>query len=87
MLAAYHAALATALGDTSAVPGLPALADALEVAYADLARFMSGWGFWGADYLEARARAVMDRVDGGTPLATVEEYERAVQQAYPLPVW
>lgn len=83
----YREALAVALrarGRNDQVPSRAALATALDLAYADLARFMAGWRWSGGEYVMERAQTVLDTVDGGRPLESAEIYEHAVLEAYPL---
>ena len=44
---------------------------------------MSGWGWWGND-LEPRITRLLDRLDGGTALASAEEYGAAVAREFPV---
>ena len=79
----YHRDLSAALasrGDEA--PPLDAFLETLELAYADLGRWMSGWGWWGND-LEPRIRRLLDRLDGGAALAP-SEYEVAIRREFPV---
>jgi len=44
---------------------------------------MSGWGWWGHD-LRGKIEPVLDRLDGGTALASEDEYARAVADLFPV---
>ena len=70
LLKGYHQDLSQLLiaqGDTP--PELNKLEDALELAYADLGRWMSGWGWWGhAGMLRERILKLLDKLDGGSAL-------------------
>ena len=59
----------------------------LDLAYADLCRWMSGWGYWGdVPSLQSVVQTVLKRIDGGKDaLGSQEAYENAVRQAFPLP--
>ena len=65
-------------------PALPQLQDALALAYCDLGRWMSGWGWWGHD-LRERIIRVLDRLDGGKALPNEEAYSSAVRREFPIP--
>ena len=87
LLKGYHQDLSQLLiaqGDTP--PELNKLEDALELAYADLGRWMSGWGWWGhAGMLRERIVKLLDKLDGGSALKGGEaEYKEAVMRAFPL---
>ena len=85
LVAAYHAALCADIPADAAYP-MQALRDDLELAVADYARFMAGWGFWGnASWAEATAARCLHRLDGGVTLDSEEAYIRAVALAYPFP--
>ena len=60
--------------------------DALELAYADLGRWMSGWGWWGhAGMLRERIVKLLYKLDGGSALKGGEaEYKDAVMRVFPL---
>lgn len=84
MLRHYHAELSAALasqGDSP--PTLDALRAPLALSYADLGRWMSGWGWWGND-ISGKIKAVLDQLDGGTALASEAAYDEAVRRAFPL---
>ena len=59
--------------------------DSLQLAYADLARWMSGWegGWWAKPLLSARTRLLLDELDGGTPLRDEQAYIDAVFARFP----
>ena len=82
LVAHYHGELCKAV-----VPGPPpsrrAIDDALALSYADLGRWMSGWGWWGHD-LEAKIVAVLDKLDGGTALENEGAYAAAMATAFPV---
>ena len=80
----YHRDLSEALSSRGEEPpALDAFLETLELAYADLGRWMSGWGWWGND-LEPRICRLLDRLDGGTALASAEEYGAAVAREFPV---
>ena len=80
----YHRDLSAALASRGEeAPELDAFLETLELAYADLGRWMSGWGWWGND-LEPRITGLLDRLDGGTALASSSEYEAAVAREFPV---
>lgn len=84
LLLHYHAELSAALRARGVKPPrLAALRESLWVAYADLARFLSGWGWWGAPGLAKRASALVDALDGGRALASEREYEEAIFRLLP----
>lgn len=99
LVAAYHAALLEGLEGREGRPEdaesvdacrasypLDALRDDLELAVADYARFMAGWGYWGnAEWAEATASRCLDRIDAGKTLDSEEAYVHAVARAYPFP--
>lgn len=65
---------------------MEALRDDLELAVADYARFMAGWGFWGnVAWAEATAARCLHRIDGGETLLSEGAYVLAVARAYPFP--
>lgn len=43
---------------------------------------MSGWGWWGHDR-RAEICAVLDRLDGGTPLGSEADYVTAMAREFP----
>ncbi len=57
------------------------LMDSVELAYCDFCRFMSGWGYWGAD-LSKRVQAVLQRLDRGKDLGSEQAYEEALRREY-----
>ena len=73
----------TARGEESALPSREALQASLDLAYCDLGRFMSGWGWWGHD-LSGKIQQVLQKVDGGRALASEEAYVEAIFAAFPL---
>ena len=71
--------------ETVTVPSLPELQIALNIAYADLYRWMVGWGCWGDTALrEAKTKAVLDMLDGGKELSSSEAYCAAMLSAFPV---
>ncbi len=64
-------------------PTLAQLEASLELAYCDLGRWMSGWGWWGND-LRDKIEPVLDRLDGGKPLKSEAAYEEAVRREFPI---
>mmetsp|Transcript_19375 Transcript_19375/g.45261 ORF Transcript_19375/g.45261 Transcript_19375/m.45261 type:complete len:152 (+) Transcript_19375:38-493(+) len=84
LLARYHATLSSALLKSGKTPPkLGALRESLWVAYADLARFMSGWGWWARNGLSQKARRLLDELDGGKELSSAEEYTSALFRRLP----
>lgn len=86
LLGHYHANLSQAMVARGlAPPSLSSLQASLELAYADLARWMSGWegGWWAKPLLQARAKALLDKLDGGTALQDELAYVDAVFKRYP----
>ena len=85
-LAMYHSHLSDSLAARAeATPQLEQLRAALSLAFADLCRWMSGWGFWGdTEHLESQACEVLDQLDGGNDLGSEEAYMDAVYSAFPL---
>jgi hypothetical protein len=83
----YHSLLSEDLAARGeAPPELESLRAALSLAFADLCRWMAGWGYWGdVSELQAQVREVLERLDGGTDLGSEEAYVEAVRRAYPLP--
>lgn len=92
LLALYHAELSAALrARRLPPPSRAALQQALELAIADQARWLSGRGWKTgvraqptADSYRRRARAVVDALDGGERLPDEAAYEEAVFRAFPL---
>ena len=89
-LARYHERLSAALtgrGAGAEIPPLAELKTALDLAFADLCRWMSGWGYWGdVPNLQSLVQGVLERIDGGQEdLGSEEAYEEAVRRAFPLP--
>lgn len=62
-------------------PTMDELLDSVELAYCDLYRFLSGWGFWGNDDAD-RVKRVLDRLDGGKLLGSEEAYDFAVRREF-----
>lgn len=84
LLQRYYAELSAALRALGRPPPrLAALRESLWVAYADLARFMAGWGWWGAPGLGRRARELVDALDGGQTLGSEGAYEEALFRLLP----
>ena len=67
-----------------APPSLDSLVSALDVAYADLCRWMCGWGMWGDSFLVPRVQATLERLDGGVDLGSEEAYREAVATVFPV---
>jgi len=44
---------------------------------------MSGWGWWGHD-LRHKIEPLLDRLDGGTALASEGAYREAVEREFPV---
>jgi aminoglycoside phosphotransferase (APT) family kinase protein len=95
LVAFYHEQLVRNLTTTSGatsesttgrrhlVPTLQQLNELLDLALCDYYRFMCGWGHWGSlQDAERRVRSVLDRLDGGTPLKSPNEYEEAVEREF-----
>lgn len=78
----YLDRLAQALPQGETPPAFADMYDALILSYADLGRWMSGWGWWGHD-LRGKIEPLLDRLDGGKPLASEEAYSVAMQREYP----
>lgn len=84
LVEAYHAELSVLLeaqGDSP--PTLDALQASLALAYCDLGRWMSGWGWWGHP-LREKIEAVLCRLDGGDALESEEGYIEAVMREFPV---
>ena len=64
-------------------PSLRELETILHLSFADLGRWMSGWGWWGKSR-EDEIIAVLDRLDGGTMLSSEAEYVAAVEREFPV---
>jgi len=62
-------------------PSLSQLKDSLDLALADFARFMSGWGYWGCD-VSAQVCNLLDRLDGGSILESEDAYRDAMIREY-----
>mmetsp|Transcript_32405 Transcript_32405/g.65489 ORF Transcript_32405/g.65489 Transcript_32405/m.65489 type:complete len:385 (+) Transcript_32405:52-1206(+) len=85
LLEAYHSELCALLqksGDPP--PTMDALQASLALAYCDLGRWMSGWGWWGHP-LDEKIEAVLCRLDNGSSLEAEEDYAKAVMREFPLP--
>ena len=83
LVAHYHAELTSVLHARGiAPPGLAAFEQSLDVASADLARFLVGWGWWARPGLAARTRKLLDELDGGTQLSA-SLYATALAAARP----
>lgn len=63
------------------VPALNELEDSIDLALCDFQRFMCGWGQWGSD-ISANVLRVLQRLDGGKPLASEEAYCDAMRREY-----
>ena len=63
------------------LPTLEALEESLELALADFQRFLCGWGQWGSD-ISSIVVKVLNRLDGGTILASEDEYRRVMLREY-----
>jgi hypothetical protein len=63
------------------IPTLEHLNDSMLIAYADLCRFMAGWGYWGFD-VKDRIRGLLDRLDGGMDLGSEDSYQEAVRREF-----
>jgi hypothetical protein len=86
LLAHYHQALSARLEQRGLQPPtLEAIKVSLQIAYADLARWMSGWegGWWAKDLLLRRTRALLDKLDGGVPLESEQAYTEALFKLCP----
>jgi len=66
-----------------APPSRQELSDSVALGYADLGRWMSGWGWWGHD-LRHKIEPLLDRLDGGTALASEGAYREAVEREFPV---
>ena len=87
LLRGYHAALVARLAPSAAATFTYDAFDVqLSLAAADLARFLCGWGWWGDDaFLKARARIVLDALDGGKLLpGGGAAYDEAMTVAFPV---
>lgn len=56
--------------------------DAMELAYCDYQRFMSGWGEWGSN-IRARVTKTLNKIDGGTKLGSEQDYRAALAEVFP----
>lgn len=63
------------------IPTIEHLNDSLLIAYADLCRFMAGWGYWGFD-VQDRVKGLLDRLDGGKDLGSEEAYQEAMSREF-----
>jgi hypothetical protein len=80
--------LESAMGESAAtaVPSIECFSITLQLAYADLCRWMCGWGYWGAvSFLQSKTVALLNSLDGGCPLGSEEKYEAAMARTYPVP--
>lgn len=86
LLTAYHAELTRLLeaqGDTP--PSVEALRTSHELALCDWRRFSEvGLGGWGDGRANRRVQKVLDRLDGGTPLASEQAYVDAIFREFPV---
>ena len=86
LLAHYHKELSAKLesqGDTP--PSLDALKTAHELALCDWRRFTEiGLGGWGDGRANKRVEAVLDKLDGGSPLSSEEAYKEAMKREFPV---
>jgi hypothetical protein len=64
-------------------PGMRALRQSLDVASADLARFLCGWGWWARPSLKTRVIALLDELDGGELLSEAEYVTRLFEKRPP----
>jgi Ser/Thr protein kinase RdoA (MazF antagonist) len=84
LLVHYHEALSERLAARGiAAPPLSHFQESLELAFADLARWMSGWGWWGRDGLTVRSLRVLDALDGGRELEDEDAYRDAMRAMRP----
>lgn len=78
----YHQQLARKLSKSNQhCPTLKDLEDSVALALCDFQRFMSGWGQWGSD-ISSVVIEVLDRLDGGTKLASEDAYREAVMREF-----
>ena len=63
------------------LPTLDELEDSLELAFSDFQRFLCGLGQWGSDITSIVIK-VLNKLDGGTILASEDEYRLAVLREY-----
>lgn len=77
----YYEQLVKRLDKNVHRPTIQELEDSVALALCDFQRFMSGWGQWGSDISSAVVE-VLDRLDGGTKLASEEAYREAVRREY-----
>jgi thiamine kinase-like enzyme len=77
----YLATLRRYLPQGAGAPTLEDLITSVELAYCDLYRFLSGWGFWGNDDAD-RVKRVLDRLDGGKDLRSEEAYDIAIRREF-----
>jgi hypothetical protein len=83
LLQVYCDELIDLLGSNSA-PTPKHLQDSLALAYCDLGRWMSGWGWWGND-IQDKIEEVLVRLDGGKALACEDAYCKAIRREFPVP--
>ena len=86
LLRHYHSELSrhlVAQGDTP--PTLDTLQISHELALCDWRRFTEiGLGGWGDSRANRRVQKLLDRLDGGQPLATEQMYIEAMQREFPV---
>lgn len=84
LLQHYHSALSARLAQRGIEPpSLAALKQSLQISYADLARWMSGWGWWAKTLLSKRTRRLLDQLDGGEQLRDEQAYVDALSKLCP----
>ncbi|KAK3271217.1 hypothetical protein CYMTET_20421 [Cymbomonas tetramitiformis] len=82
----YHAELSRLLELQGVVPPeLERLRTSYELSCCDIARWMSGWGWWGWENLmRAKCEKVLFMLDQGKPLTSEAAYVDAMQRAFPV---
>lgn len=84
-LSFYHCRLTELLaaqGDSC--PSLQDLQQSYTLAMCDLSRWMAGWGWWGhVEVLQRHCKMVLGRLDGGSKLASEEDYVSRVFEVFP----
>eukprot|EP00448_Togula_jolla_P005230 CAMPEP_0170611762 /NCGR_PEP_ID=MMETSP0224-20130122/23361_1 /TAXON_ID=285029 /ORGANISM="Togula jolla, Strain CCCM 725" /LENGTH=315 /DNA_ID=CAMNT_0010937217 /DNA_START=114 /DNA_END=1061 /DNA_ORIENTATION=+ len=83
LLKYYYDELLSVLDINDVQPTLEALQESLALSYCDLGRWMSGWGWWG-NSIANKIQAVLNKIDGGSPLASQEAYVEAVMREFPV---
>ena len=82
----YHTELSRLLeaqGDSP--PSLEALRTSLELALCDWRRFSEiGLGGWGDGRANKRVQKLLDRLDGGSALASEQAYIEAMKKQFPV---